>query len=272
MSNLVPFKSKPFLEFMNSLIMVEELAGRLGDNIYKYAYPDGKIVYVKYAQGSTSNTLFMEFERLSWLNENQFVVKTPSVEYFEQEIDEAVLVLSNVEGDAAYKINEDRGIEESITLVAHTLKLIHSIDTYKATNFRSYTQSILNEYAEYIQKDQMETEDFIEDNDNKTPTEVLNYLQNNKHLLSEDVFVHGDYCLPNVIIDAQKNCGVIDWANAGVCDKYIDFSAIEGSIKRNFGEEYIDLFYESYGIDKKNLDVDKLKYCNLIDKFSKYVR
>lgn len=84
---------------------------------------------------------------------------------------------------------------------------------------------------------------------------LLKYLQENR--FDEDLcFSHGDTSLPNVFVNDTGFTGFIDVGECGVADKWFDLAICEKSIKRNFGEEYINKFYETLGIipDRKKLD------------------
>mgnify|MGYP003972977623 CR=1 FL=1 len=94
-------------------------------------------------------------------------------------------------------------------------------------------------------------------------------LQRNLHelnacaVLEEDlVFTHGDYCLPNVMIDNGTLAGFIDWGYAGLGDRYRDFMAAEYSVERNLGAEWVTPFFEAYGVEpiEEKMRVYRLLY------------
>lgn len=62
------------------------------------------------------------------------------------------------------------------------------------------------------------------------------------------VFTHGDYCLPNVVINGDAVSGFIDLGLAGVADRYQDLALGARSLTYNFGLEWVPLFFETYGI------------------------
>ena len=79
------------------------------------------------------------------------------------------------------------------------------------------------------------------------------------------VFTHGDYCLPNVMIHDGRLSGYIDLGYAGVGDRYLDFVAVCYTIRRNFGNEWIPLFFQEYG---QELDQAKLSVYQRIHDFA----
>lgn len=76
--------------------------------------------------------------------------------------------------------------------------------------------------------------------------------------LKNDTLIHGDYCLPNVMLDNWKFSAFIDVGNGGVGDKHIDlFWAVWTfwyNLKTN---KYEDRFLDAYG--RGNFDRDMLR-------------
>ncbi len=77
-------------------------------------------------------------------------------------------------------------------------------------------------------------------------------------LLKSEVLLHGDYCLPNIILDDWKFSGFIDLGNGGVGDRHIDLFWGVWTLFFNLKtEKYGERFLDAYGRDK--LDKDMLK-------------
>jgi len=76
--------------------------------------------------------------------------------------------------------------------------------------------------------------------------------------LKNDTLIHGDYCLPNVILDDWSFSGFIDVGNGGVGDRHIDLFwgvwTLWYNLKTN---EYEDRFLDAYG--RQNFDRDMLR-------------
>lgn len=92
----------------------------------------------------------------------------------------------------------------------------------------------------------------------KSGEEAYYVLQKGKHLLKNEVLIHGDYCLPNIMLDNWEFSGFIDVGNGGIGDRHIDLFwgawTLWFNLKTN---EYTDKFLDAYGRDK--IDMDKLK-------------
>jgi aminoglycoside phosphotransferase len=67
------------------------------------------------------------------------------------------------------------------------------------------------------------------------------------------VVLHGDYCVPNVIVDHGTISGYVDVGRCGVGHRHRDLAIGARSIARNFGGEGVGLFFDAYGIDEPRL-------------------
>ncbi|GAA3333918.1 hypothetical protein GCM10020331_099850 [Ectobacillus funiculus] len=72
-----------------------------------------------------------------------------------------------------------------------------------------------------------------------------------KRPTNEDlVFTHGDYCLPNIIINEGKVSGFYRLGGrAGISDRYQDLALVIRSIAYNFWREsHSPFFLKTYGV------------------------
>lgn len=88
--------------------------------------------------------------------------------------------------------------------------------------------------------------------------EAWDIMQTNKHRLRHDVCIHGDFCLPNVILDGGRFSSFIDLPMAGAGDRHIDLYWAVWSLRHNLQTgRYTDRFLDLYGRD--NFDQDMLQ-------------
>ena len=81
----------------------------------------------------------------------------------------------------------------------------------------------------------------------------------NANKLKQDTFIHGDFCLPNIILDNWKFSTFIDVGLAGVGDQHIDLYWVLWSLNYNLKtDKYTDYFLEQYGKDKVDMELLKL--------------
>lgn len=86
---------------------------------------------------------------------------------------------------------------------------------------------------------------------------------------SEDlVVVHGDYSLPNLIMQNGEWSGFIDLGQVCVADKYVDFVALHHTLRYNkFPDNSFSVCMEKYGLPQ--WDADKLHFYDLLDRFDR---
>lgn len=70
-------------------------------------------------------------------------------------------------------------------------------------------------------------------------------------LLKRDALLHGDYCLPNIILRDWKLSGYIDLGSGGIGDRHIDILWGIWTLKRNLKtDRYTERFLDVYGRDR----------------------
>ena len=199
--------------------------------IHVLKHPDKPTLYLKIRQGA-SKQLETEYNMLRWINQR---VPTPEPIYYEAEESMEYLLTSEVSGTPTYQV-EPSERETAVKILSETLKQIHSLDTTGCPVSHS-----IDSWINVLKKQKIDASSLSD----LRPCEKL-------------VFTHGDYCLPNIIVQDAVLSGVIDWDYAGLADPYVDFVSCMGSIRFNYGEEaetLIQVFLETYGVE-----LDQTKY------------
>ncbi len=89
------------------------------------------------------------------------------------------------------------------------------------------------------------------------PDEIWRIAELGRGELSGRVLLHGDYCLPNVMLDDWKFSAFIDLGGGGIGDPHIDLYWGAWTLNFNLGtNDYRDLFLDAYGRD--GVDEEKL--------------
>ena len=91
----------------------------------------------------------------------------------------------------------------------------------------------------------------------KSANEAYSLFSSGKSELKSDVLLHGDYCLPNVILtDNFKLSGFIDLGGGGVGDRHIDVFWGTWTLMFNLKtDKYRERFIDAYGRDKINKEM-----------------
>ena len=142
-------------------------------------------------------------------------------------------------------------------LLAERLRALHELDAsdcpvkdrvgeYIATAERNFARGTYN------------TDHFPDSFGYASGEEAYRVLQEGKYLLKNEVLIHGDYCLPNVMLDDWKFSGFIDLGAAGMGDRHIDLFWGRWTLQFNLHtDEFGDRFLDAYGRDK--VDEEKLR-------------
>jgi kanamycin kinase len=139
-------------------------------------------------------------------------------------------------------------------LLATKLRELHETDFFDCP-VKDHTANYLATAERNYRNGQFDLSYFDE---NSTPEKAWRILQDGKSLLKTDTLLHGDYCLPNVMLDNWQFSGFIDLGNGGVGDRHVDL--FWGAWTLNFNlktDAYRDRFFDGYGRDK--IDTEMLK-------------
>lgn len=83
-----------------------------------------------------------------------------------------------------------------------------------------------------------------------TAEEAWDVIRRNQHLLAQDTLLHGDYCLPNIMLANWRPAGFIDVGNGGVGDRHVDLFWGIWSLNFNLKtDRFTDRFLDAYGRD-----------------------
>lgn len=99
-----------------------------------------------------------------------------------------------------------------------------------------------------------------------TPDDAYEFIKSKGHLLRTDTLIHGDYCLPNVILDDWRFSGFVDLDCGGIGDRHVDIFWGTWSLFFNFKtDKYRRRFYDTYGRDR--IDEERLRLIAAIEVF-----
>ncbi len=93
----------------------------------------------------------------------------------------------------------------------------------------------------------------------RSAEEAWAVVEAGRHCLSADTLIHGDFCLPNVLLRDLAFSGFIDLGNSGVGDRHIDLFWGAWSLSFNLGTEaWRERFFDAYGRDRVDEDILKI--------------
>lgn len=135
-------------------------------------------------------------------------------------------------------------------MTAHLLRALHETDFTGCPVPNRTEEYLATAKQNYVQ--QRYDADLFPDNwGYATPEEAWRVIEETGHLLQADTLLHGDFCLPNIMLDNWKFSGYIDLDTAGVGDRHVDLFWGTWSLQFNLKtDRYCNRFLDAYGRDK----------------------
>ena len=237
-------------EFIENANLEEIGIGCSDSQVFKIE-KNNNIFFLKMAK---KGMLKSEYEKLKWLNGK---LNVPKVVLYDLSQDTEFLITEAVVGEMVcsdyYTNNPDIGIK----VIAEAFKQIYSV------NIESCPFDVSIDYKLSLVQNSVKNNLIEEANIKKSIfkkfgsiNNILKYLEENR-FEDELCFSHGDTSLPNIFASNDKFVGFIDVGECGIADKWFDLAICEKSIRRNYGEEYIEKFYKELGVVP---DRDKIDY------------
>jgi aminoglycoside phosphotransferase len=260
-THTLPHKIAATLENVETAVPVRS---RLGNEIWFVSTKDGGDAVLKIGNLDAEDGVREEASRLIWLQ--QFQLTAPKIIAVETVGKTEFVLMTLLRGEASHIVGSAVEPEVVIKPFAQYLRQVHSIPV-ETCPFGPIVSREIEAAILKLRMDQVDRQAFIADVGLK-PELVLSRLEVMASIVEENTFTHGDYCLPNLMIDVDGSVGGLDWGLAGISDIHRDFMSAQLTITRNFGKEYVDLFYKHYGIS--DVDQSKVEFFWLLDRFSSH--
>lgn len=155
--------------------------------------------------------------------------------------------------DACYLADPKRLCDTTATL----LRSLHETDFFGCP-VQDHTARYLATVEHNYESGEYDHDSFPDSFGYTSAEEAIAVVRKYGHLLRTDTLLHGDYCLPNIILDNWNFSKFIDLGNGGVGDRHVDLFwgiwTLFFNLKTN---KYASRFLDAYGRDK--VDVDLLK-------------
>lgn len=144
--------------------------------------------------------------------------------------------------------------------LAHLLRTLHDRPTHSCPVIHTARYLASAEYGYQSNRVDLSFGDFA------SADEAWHFLQTHAHLLQTDTLLHGDYCLPNVVLNDWKFSGFIDLGNGGVGDRHVDLFWGAWTLHFNLHTDvYRDRFFDVYG--REQIDPERLRVISAAEIF-----
>jgi aminoglycoside phosphotransferase len=223
--------------------------------------PAGTPFYLKVASTASIDNLRDEQTRLLWLQKD---LPVPEVVHFEEFEGVQYLLLTAVPGVVSFHESLRDRLPDVVLTVGESLRLIHALPIDECP-FDTRLAVRLDAAKNRLRSGQIRRELFEAPNQGIEPAALYDRLVAHIPDDEDPVFTHGDYCMPNVLLDPDSLnlTGFIDWGRAGVSDRYQDLALAARSIEFNLGSQWVKPFFVAYGIEEP--DEKKVAFYRLLD-------
>ncbi|MBE6635380.1 MAG: aminoglycoside 3'-phosphotransferase [Ruminococcaceae bacterium] len=134
--------------------------------------------------------------------------------------------------------------------IAEELRILHGLD-YSGCPIMNRTEVYIKTALENYKSGNYDSSHFPDSFGYSSAEEAIAVLREGRDVLRSDTLIHGDYCLPNIILDGWGLAGFIDLGNAGVADRHIDLFWGAWTLGFNLGtDKYRERFFDAYGRDR----------------------
>ncbi len=230
--------------------------------VFRYTRPDGRTRYLKTQSTTTwSAPLSNEADAMRWLHSR---IAVPNVVTYTTDRETEYLLTDGIPGMSSETESCHDDKARLVEMLASVFIDLHVLPIDDCPIDRGPEQ-LLARGRKRVETG-IVTQQMVDDQGlSGSPSEALQELVHRMPSTSKLVFTHGDYCLPNVMIQEGRVSGLIDLGYAGISDAYRDFVAADYSIARNLGREWVEPFFEAYGSGP--LDPEKMQWYRQIQAF-----
>lgn len=209
-----------------------------------------------------------ETQKLEWMNGHNIRV-AKVIKYLEQDGLEYLLTTAVPGVDATHRWPKDE-IPAVVDALADALLALHAVPIGSCP-FDQRLDVKLNQARQRLERGLVDEDDFDDERQGQSAQAVFERLLELRPLREDLVFCHGDYCVPNVMLerdDTGFRAGFVDVGRAGVADRWQDLALMTRSL------ESVDLnpqfngystrFLGHYGIEP---NPEKIEFYRLLDEF-----
>lgn len=218
------------------------------------AFIGDELVLKKADKGKLVNAYLMQ----SFFHKNHLA---PEVVFFDSS-DSDYLVSRRAEGKYAIADEHLSDPKRLAAALGEFLLRIHSLDA-AACPVKGLTDRLYDDFEASVQKNTglyNHITDYIRI---ETFDKILQEAEKARPFLKNDTVLHGDYCLPNIMLQNFRGKHVIDVGEGGVGDRHFDLFWGLWSLSYNLKTDaYRDEFLSSYG--KNRIQEELIRACGCL--------
>lgn len=219
---------------------------------------DARVLFIDKGEGlylkiSAKSTLSLEAEMNDYFHKKGFGAEV--VEYISSDID--YMLTRRVAGEDCTYSDYLADPKRLSALLGERLRALHETDA-EGCPVTDRMGAYISLAEKNYKNGSYDLSYFTDSYGKADVSEIWKIFNSGKNELKNEVLIHGDYCLPNVMLDDWSFSGFIDVGNGGVGDRHIDLFWGAWTLRYNLKtDEYRDRFFDAYGRDK--IELDKIK-------------
>ena len=227
--------------------------------VYRLSRGDVPELFVKLSREGHYPTLSGEAERMRWAGAT---VPVPGVVQQGSDGSTAWLVTAPRPGRDATHPDVVENPAALTRVLARGLRRFHDALPVEDCPFDFRLDASLAHVRARLASGQIDqARDFHDEFAHLTPATAVQLLESTRPESEDLVVCHGDYCLPNVLIEAGQATGYLDLGELGVADRWWDLATATWSLTWNLGPGFEELFLEEYGV---TVDADRVRFYRLL--------
>jgi kanamycin kinase len=213
---------------------------------WRMTSPAGQVRYLKTRSATAAVPLPAEAARMRWALAAGLPV--PAVVATSRSGPADWLLTEGLAGERATAPELRAEPERLVPLLASGLRAFHQTPTQDCP-FRFGPDEAMADAARRVRGGLVRPEDMHKEHAHLSPAAALAEAGRLRPARDPDLVVcHGDYCLPNVLIDSGQVTGFVDLGELAVADRWYDLSVATWSVTWNLGPGWEELFLTSYGV------------------------
>jgi aminoglycoside 3'-phosphotransferase II len=240
--------------------------GESGAAVWRCTQPGYAAWYLKAAPVDSQRGLEREAACMGWMRE--YALPVPAVLDYRQSNDIEYLLSDAGVGVPASDgewAQEGRGVAAAL---GHGLARLHSTDVTTCP-FDRRVQTQLDEARDRIAAGRVNEDDFDAARRGRDAADLFVDVLDMVPLHEDLVLVHGDFCLPNVLLSQIGGeldvTGLVDCGRAGIGDRHQDLALAIRSLTFNFGAHTVATFLSAYG--GAPIDPKAIEFFTILDEF-----
>ncbi|MCG3224658.1 MAG: aminoglycoside 3'-phosphotransferase [Candidatus Heimdallarchaeota archaeon] len=234
--------------------------------IHKLTQSNKPTLFLKINNYSGDQFFNKEYEMLKWLKDK---ISVPEVIYQSNNSDYEFLLLTEIPGKVSYEVFSKSDIETNLKILAKGLQIFHALPMVGCPN-EIDVDKMIQHAKKRLEQGLVNNKNFDIRWKHKTPDELFEDVKRLKPKVIDKAVTHGDYCLPNVLINNKELSGFVDLGSAGINDRYYDLAAVSWSIFYNFGQKWVPYFFEKYGINYDEIDRERMLFYQMLNEFIEF--